>query len=138
MREEEARREAYSLKQRIAETEASREALVKENSSLARKQAELEDTLKATEREFSNALSDNRDVQSKLKDDVRHLSQQYAAKDQEATDLKIRLSDLEGRSAGLECELAKTDQENGCKYAFYLELPFYISMKNFIGKISFE
>ena len=111
VRQEESRRESYSLKQRIAETEATKESLSKENANLTRKQYELEEALKATEREFSIALSDSRDGQNKLKDDIRIISQNFEAKDQEATDLKIRLSDLEGRAAGLEGELQSTDEE---------------------------
>ena len=85
--------------------------MAKDNSMLARKQQELEETLSATEREFSNAISDHKDIQNKLKDEVRSLSQGLQSREQECADLKIRLSDSEGRASGLEVELSKTEQD---------------------------
>lgn len=66
-RDEESRREIFGLKQRLVETEASRDALRKELANTQRRLAETEDALEMKERDYARAMEDARREYGKVR-----------------------------------------------------------------------
>lgn len=65
-RDEESRREIFGLKQKLVETEASRDALRKELANTQRRLAETEDALEMKERDYARAMEDARREYAKV------------------------------------------------------------------------
>lgn len=106
-REEESRRESFGLKQRIVESEASRESARKELHNLHRKILDLEHESRLREKGLLGSLEEARVKEKKLLDDARNLEIKLEKALAEGAELGLRLSAAEGRAQGLEAELAR-------------------------------
>jgi hypothetical protein len=108
-REDEMRKEVYGQKQRVVETEASRDILKKELSNLQRKYAELEDEIRQREKEFRANVDDSKRSERKATEERRNVELALEGANNALSELRIQLSGADGRIGGLEAQLARVE-----------------------------
>lgn len=106
-REDEMRKEVFGQKQRVVETEATRDILKKELSTLQRKYGELEDEMRAREKDFRCAIEESKRGERKAQEERRQCELAIEGLQQQLSDARIQLSGAEGRMSALEAQLAR-------------------------------
>jgi rootletin len=108
-REDEMRKEVFGQKQRVVETEASRDILKKELSNLQRKYAELEDEIRQREKEFRATVDDCKRIERKATEERRNVELALEGANNALSDLRIQLSGADGRISALEAHVARVE-----------------------------
>ena len=108
-REEDSRKDIYSLKQKIVETESARETIRKDAANLQRRYNELEEELRLREKDYQMALDDARNTERKLSDKLRVTETSLEYANGEMGELKLKLSAAEGIINALEAQLAQVE-----------------------------
>ena len=103
------RKEVFGQKQRVVETEASRDILKKELSNLQRKYAELEDEIRQREKEFRATVDDSKRTERKATEERRNVELALEGANNALSELRIQLSGADGRISGLEAHVARVE-----------------------------
>ena len=108
-KEEEMRKEVFGQKQRVVETEATRDILKKELSNLQRKYAELEDEIRQREKEFKSVMEESKRCERKAQEERRNVELALEGANNSLSEFRIQLSGAEGRIGALEAQLARVE-----------------------------
>ncbi len=103
------RKGVFGQKQKVVETEATRDILKKELSNLQRKYAELEDEVRLREKEFRATLEESKRIERKAQEDRRNVELALESVNNALSETRIQLSGAEGRISALEAQLARIE-----------------------------
>ena len=106
---EECRRDNMTVKQRLADTESAKETASREVSLLKRRLSELDEDMRGKEKEFQTNIEAIRRAEQKATEKVHNLENVLENTNQDLSDQKLKNSGAEGRIAGLEAQLARTE-----------------------------
>ncbi|XP_047137825.1 rootletin [Hydra vulgaris] len=106
---EEERLDLINTKNKLRECETSKDAIKAEMQALATKAREHNDEFGLREKDLLMALEDARQTEVKVYDKMRQLENLLDVSNQEKSDLKLKLSSVEGRNLGLEDQLTKLE-----------------------------
>ncbi len=108
-KEEEMRKEVFGQKQRVVETEATRDILKKELSNLQRKFNELQEEIRAREKEVKLIVDESRRSERKANEERRNVELALEGANNSLSELRIQLSGAEGRISALEAQLTRSE-----------------------------
>jgi chromosome segregation ATPase len=106
---EECRRDNMTVKQRLVDTENAKETAAREVGLLKRRLSELDEEMRVKEKEFQTNIETIRKAEQKATDKVHNLENLLENTHQDLSEQKLKFSGAEGRIAGLEAQLARTE-----------------------------
>ncbi|CAF4315166.1 unnamed protein product [Rotaria sp. Silwood2] len=113
------RRELFGQKQRFVEAEESREVLRKELANIQRHYVELEDEQRIKECDYKLAVEEARRLKRKAINERRNVELALDDANQMISELRIALSDAEGRASALDTKLQLTVLKRKQRNIFY-------------------
>lgn len=106
---QECRHDNMIMKQRLVDTDNAKETTIREVALLKRRLSELDEELRVKEKEFQMNIDAVRRAEQKAVDKIHNLENMLEHTSQDLGDQKLKFSGAEGRIAGLEAQLTRTE-----------------------------
>ena len=106
---QECRHDNMIMKQRLVDTDNAKETTIREVALLKRRLSELDEELRVKEKEFQMNIDAVRRAEQKAVDKIHNLENTLEHTSQDLGDQKLKFSGAEGRIAGLEAQLTRTE-----------------------------